>query len=108
MEALPRELLYYETADGKAPAKDWLDAREGSVEYGEIMVRLERVMQGNFGDHGSVGGGVSELRIDFGPGYRVYYGQDGTDFVILLVVGSKKTQPEDIKTAKQYWKVYNA
>jgi putative addiction module killer protein len=51
---------------------------------------------------------VSELRIDFGPGYRVYYGRDGIDFVILLVVGSKKTQQADIDTAKGYWEDYNA
>lgn len=108
MEVFPRELLYYETADGRVPARDWLDAKEGSEEYGKIMTRLERVQQGNCGDHGPVGEGVSELRIDFGPGYRVYYGRDGIDFVILLVVGSKKTQQADIDTAKGYWEDYNA
>ena len=106
MEALRRELRYYETAEGKVPARDWLDAREDSDEYGIIMVRLERVMQGNFGDHSSVGTGVSELK--FRQGYRVYYGCSGQDLVILLVVGTKDTQREDIKTAKEYWKDFNA
>jgi len=108
VEAFPRELLYYETADGKVPVRDWLDGIEGSPAYFEIVRRLDRVELGNFGDHGPVGDGVSELRIDFGPGYRVYYGRDGLDFVILLVGGSKKGQQGDIEAAKEYWRDYNA
>jgi putative addiction module killer protein len=72
------------------------------------MARLERVENGNFGEHHSVGEGVSELVVDFGPGYRVYYGQDGIDIVILLVCGTKATQRQDIAAAKQYWRNYNA
>jgi putative addiction module killer protein len=108
VEAFPRELRFFETEEGRAPVKDWLDAREDTEEYGAIMVRLERVRQGTFGDHRSLGGGVSELRIDFGLGYRVYYGQHGRELAILLVVGSKQSQDRDIKTAKQYWKNFNA
>jgi putative addiction module killer protein len=108
VETFPRELQFYEAEDGSVPARDWLDAREGTEEYGEIMVQLERVKGGNFGDHRSVGNGVNELRINFGPGYRVYYGQLGRELVILLVVGSKPTQDRDIKTAKKYWKELNA
>ena len=108
MEAFPRELRFFETKDGRAPVKDWLDAREDTAEYGAILVRLERVRQGNFGDHRSLGEGVSELRINFGPGYRVYYGQHGRELVILLVAGSKQSQDQDIKTAKQYWKNFDA
>jgi putative addiction module killer protein len=108
VEAFERELRFYETEDGKAPARDWLDSREGTPEYGAIMVRLEKVILGNFGDHRALGDGVSEFRIDFGPGYRVYYGQVGKELVILLVVGAKPTQEGDIKTAKQYWKKFSA
>jgi putative addiction module killer protein len=108
VEAFQRELQFYETENGVAPAKNWLDAREDTEEYGAIMVGLEKVKQGNFGDHRSLGNGVSELRIDFGLGYRVYYGQLGRELVILLVVGSKQSQDRDIKTAKQYWKQFNA
>jgi putative addiction module killer protein len=108
VEAFQRELQFYETEDGKVPARDWLDSREGTPEYGAIMVHLEKVMLGNFGDHRVVGEGVSELRIDFGPGYRVYYGQVGKELVILLVVGAKSTQEGDIKIAKQYWKEFCA
>ena len=61
---------------------------------------------GNFGDHKSVGEGVYELRIDFGPGYRVHYGRDGDKFVILLVGGTKKRQGRDIAAARNYWSAY--
>lgn len=55
-----------------------------------------------------MGEGVSELVVNFGPGYRVYYGLDGADIVVLLVCGSKATQGKDIETAKGYWRQYNA
>jgi putative addiction module killer protein len=74
---------------------------------GKAFVRLKRTEQGNLGDHGSVGEGVIEIRIDFGPGCRVYLGIDG-DEIILLWGGTKKTQNEDIKTAKEFWRDYNA
>jgi putative addiction module killer protein len=65
------------------------------------------VSQGNLGDCEPVGEGVSELRIDIGPGYRVYFGEDGDD-VILLGGGDKSTQAADIKSAKERWRDYNA
>lgn len=74
---------------------------------GKILVRLKRAEQGNFGDHEPVGEGVIELKIDFGPGYRVYLGIDG-DFIILLWGGTKKTQDYDIKKAKEFWRDYGA
>jgi putative addiction module killer protein len=61
---------------------------------------------GNFGDSKSVGGGVEELRIDFGPGYRVYFGRDGQSVVILLGGGSKQTQSKDIQRARALWEDY--
>ena len=61
---------------------------------------------GNFGDHKSVGGGVSELRIDFGPGYRLYYGREGETLVILLGGGVKKGQAANIKSARLRWQAY--
>ena len=71
---------------------------------GIVRARLNRVRLGNFGDSKPVGGGVEELRIDFGPGYRVYYGREDSVGVILLCGGDKRTQARDILTAREYWK----
>ncbi len=71
-----------------------------------VRARLNRIRLGNFGDCKSVGGGVEELRIDFGPGYRVYYGREGSLVVVLLCGGDKRTQARDILTAQKYWKEY--
>ena len=67
---------------------------------------MPRIRLGNFGYTRSVGQGVHELKIDYGPGYRVYFGQDGTKLVILLCGGDKRTQNADIKAAKAYWAAY--
>jgi len=84
-----------------------LDGLEGMAIYGTIFTRLDRVEDGNFGPCRSVGEGVFELKIDVGPGWRVYFGQDG-DLVVLLIGGMKRTQRKDIATAKRYWRNYNA
>jgi putative addiction module killer protein len=104
-----RELRFYETASGHIPAREWLDEIETRDHklYGILMNRLDRVSDGNFGDCGPVGEGTSELRIDVGPGYRIYFGIDG-DLVILLLGGMKRTQIKDIKKSKEYWRDYNA
>jgi putative addiction module killer protein len=73
---------------------------------GIVRARLNRIRLGNFGDCKSVGGGVEELRIDFGPGYRVYYGREGSVVVVLLCGGDKRSQVRDILTAQKYWKEY--
>ena len=70
------------------------------------MARLDRVQLGNFGDHKTVGGGVSELRFFFGSGYRVYYGIDQGKLVLLLIGGDKKSQNKDITRAQKYWNLY--
>lgn len=71
-----------------------------------VQTRLDRIEIGNFGDHKSVGQGVFELRIHFGPGYRVYYGRDGDTLVILLGGGGKRNQDRDIAIAQADWKAY--
>jgi putative addiction module killer protein len=103
----PKEIRIYETEEGRAPFGEWMDRQKAPV-YGRVMARLERVELGNLGYHRGVGDGVFELKIDFGPGYRVYFGMDGNELVVLLIGGSKKTQRQDIETAKQYWRNYNA
>ena len=77
----------------------WLDGLHDSRARARILVRIERLAAGNPGDVKHVGGGISELRIDYGPGYRVYYQKQGQKVVILLAGGDKSTQTRDIKTA---------
>ena len=89
-----------------APFSDWLASLKDTRAVGTVRARLNRIRLGNFGDCKPVGGGVEELRIDFGPGYRVYYGREGSLVVILLCGGSKGTQIRDILRAQRYWKEY--
>ena len=107
MEARPRTIDDYLTEDGESPFREWLNKYHGERIFGIIFARFLRVEKGNLGDHESVGSGVSELRINFGPGFRIYYGEDG-DLIVLLFGGTKKTQVQNIKTAKKYWEDYNA
>ena len=90
-----------------SPFQEWMESYNRQKIYGIILARIKRVEGGNLGDCEPVGEGVSELKIDVGPGYRVYFGQDG-DEVVLLYGGTKETQDKDIKTAKEYWRDYNA
>lgn len=93
--------------EGSSPFGKWfagLDARAAA----KAAVALYRLEQGNFSNVKPVGKGVSEYKIDFGPGYRIYFGQEGDEVVILLGGGSKKTQDTDIKTAHMLWAEYKA
>ena len=107
MEAKHREIRVYQTPDNQEPFWKWLDRLADQEAFNRILKRIDRVETGNFGEWDSVGDGVFELVLDFGPGYRVYFGQDG-DLVVLLLGGSKKTQDRDIANAKEYWRDYNA
>ena len=106
MESRPREIRIYETDKGETPFTDWMDTLKGQPVHGVIFNRIDRVESGNLGDCKTVGEGVSELRIDVGPGYRIYFGQDG-DLIVLLTGGTKKTQARDIKAARKFWRNYN-
>jgi putative addiction module killer protein len=101
-----RHLVHYLTADYKDPFDKWFKSL-GSPINKKVAVRLDRAEEGNLGDHAPVGNGVWEMRIDWGPGPRIYYGEDGDDLV-LLTGGTKATQAKDIATAKEYWSDYNA
>lgn len=80
---------------------DWLRKLRDEKARSRILIRVRRLSLGNFGDVRTVGEGVSELRIDYGPGYRVYFQQRGNVLVLLLAGGTKKTQPTDIAKAKK-------
>jgi putative addiction module killer protein len=102
----PKEVVAFRTHDGQVPFEDWLDDLDDQRAIARVLARLARVRQGNLGDCKPVGEGVSELRVDYGPGYRVYFGQHGRTVVILLTGGDKRTQDRDIRLAKQYWQEF--
>lgn len=103
MEPRKREVLRYHTPGGQIPFQEWLeDLRDISVQL-VILKRLDRVEAGLLGDHRYINEGVWELRVDFGPGYRVYYGEQGLNIVLLLVGGDKSSQNKDIRNAIKYW-----
>lgn len=101
------ELVVYVAVDGKAPFADWFDGLDTAAAL-KVRTALARIETGNFGDVKPVGQGVSERRIPFGRGYRVYFGQDGNMRVILLCGGTKTRQSKDIAQAKAYWDDYKA
>lgn len=105
-EVRSRQIVAYVTRDGVAPFADWLRRLGDGKARNSIRVRIARLRLGNLGDYRSVGGGVLELRVDIGPGYRVYIGQDGSRFILLLSGGTKRTQTEDIRKAQEYWADY--
>ena len=100
------ELELYETREGRVPFSEFLDSLKNYQDRARIQTRLDRVENGNFGDHSSVGDGVNELRFFFGPGYRVYYALKHNEWIVLLCAGDKKTQKKDIYLAKKYWQDY--
>lgn len=97
------KLTYYIDGSGRKPFREWLYKLRDRTAIARITTGLERVELGNLGDHKSVGSGVMELRINYGPGYRVYYALEGNQVVLLLIGGDKSTQNRDIETAKEYW-----
>jgi putative addiction module killer protein len=85
----------------------WLLELRDSRARARVVVRVKRLIEGNPGDVEPVGDGVSEMRIHYGPGYRVYYKDTGKEIILLLCGGDKTTQQKDIKTAKQLAKEYD-
>ena len=79
--------------------REWIDALKDRAGRARILVRVDRLIHGNPGHHRDLTDGVSELKIDFGPGYRVYYAQRGTSLLLLLAGGDKSTQQKDIAMA---------
>ena len=95
----------YLTADGRSPFREWLVSLTVSVRA-RIQARVLRFETGNLGDHKSVGSGVWEARVMFGPGYRIYFGKDGRSIIVLLLGGDKGSQAKDISRAQGSWGEY--
>ncbi len=100
-------LQYYVDEHDRSPFAEWFDALDAEA-VARVTVALVRLGEGKLGNTKGVGAGVLEYRIDFGPGYRVYFGRDGDTVIILLAGGTKKRQQRDIEAAKQRWQKYKA
>jgi putative addiction module killer protein len=101
------EIRQYIDRLGRSPFGRWFEKLESDVQA-RVTVFLDRLERGNFSAAKGIGSGVFELRLDFGPGYRIYFGKDGERFVILLGGGTKKRQQSDIDTAHVLWQEYKA
>jgi putative addiction module killer protein len=102
----PKSVLVYRSRGGRVPFDEWLRELRDTNAVARVLARIGRIRRGNLGDCKPVGEGVSELRVDYGPGYRIYFGQQGQTLVILLCGGDKRTQERDIRQAQQYWGDY--
>ena len=102
----PREIETYRTQNGHEPFTEWFNTIRDVRTQTRIRRRLDRLEKGNLGDCGSVGSGIFELRLHFGPGYRIYFGEVDRTIVLLLCSGDKSTQTRDIQRAKTYWLEY--
>lgn len=100
---MKKELRLFRTKNGKEPFAEWLASLKDTVTKAQIKNRLNRLMFGHNGDIKSVGDGVYELRIHYGPGYRIYIAEENKSIILLLIGGSKRTQERDIIKAKKYW-----
>ncbi len=99
------ELRYYLAAHGDSPFEKWFCGLNAAA-AAKVSVALVRLEQGNLSNVKTVGEGVLEYRIDWGPGYRVYFGRDGDALIILLTGGAKQRQQNDIDAAKASWADY--
>jgi len=102
-ETRHRTLQNYITPTGAVPFVDWINGLKDPVTRHRIRRRLDRVEMGHYGDYKPPGDGICELKFDFGPGYRIYFAEEGDVIVILLCGGDKSSQVQDIKTTKMYW-----
>jgi len=101
------EVIEYIKNDGQCPFAEWFGNLNDQA-AAKVTTALERMKSGNFGDHKTVGQGVMERRIHYGPGYRIYFGRDGERLVVLVGGGTKSRQSSDIKKAQETWAEYKA
>lgn len=108
MDAFEREIKIFQADSGDVPFSSWLKTLRDVQARAIIRSRLNRLRLGNFGDSKSVGDGVFELRIKFGPGYRIYFADDGLSVILILWGGDKSSQDSDILKAKLFWNLYRS
>jgi putative addiction module killer protein len=99
------DVLEYLDAAGRSPVRRWFDRLDANASA-KVTFAITRISQGNLSNTKAVGSGVFEFKIDFGPGYRLYFGRDGERIVILLGGGTKKRQHRDIEAAIANWRDY--
>ncbi len=99
------QIVYYIESAGDSPFENWF-TRLDRVAKAKITVAIARLEQGNTSNVKSVGGGVLEYKLAFGPGYRLYFAMDGKSLIVLLTGGTKQRQSRDIATAKAFWEIY--
>lgn len=104
-DAVPLAVREYVADDGAIPFRQWLAGLDVATRA-RIQARVTRFETGNLGDHKSVGAGVWEARVMFGPGYRLYFGREGRNLILLLLGGDKSSQAADIGNAHAFWKAY--
>jgi putative addiction module killer protein len=104
-EIVPFEVRILQLANGHEPFIEWRNSLDLALRVA-VTRRIERLAVGNLGDHKALGDGLFELRLDIGPGLRVYCGREGRRVIILLAGGDKSTQARDILNARRYWKEY--
>lgn len=102
----PKTIIVYKAQDDSEPFSGWLFSLRDTILRHRIEVRIDRIRQGNYGDHKRFHG-IIELRLDFGKGYRLYCGEDGHTLIVLLIGGDKSSQDKDIKKALEYWRDYH-
>ena len=100
----PKTVTIYEDAEGHSPFENWFDDLPDRRAQARVDARVARLAAGNPGDYKSLGAGLYELRIDYGPGYRLYFAFADQQIILLLCGGDKKTQRADIIQARAYWK----
>jgi len=102
----PKQVIFYVDGQGQEPFMDWLESLRDVMGRKRILTRIGRLQEGNYGDCEPAGEGVKELRMFFGPGYRVYIGEEEKNRIVVLCGGDKSTQEQDIEIAQGYWKEY--
>lgn len=106
METKKITIQYFDTAEGHSPFEEWFNSLKNNETANRILARLARVRDGNLGDHRDLGGGIFEMRLFLGPGYRIYFAKKGDSIIILLFAGDKDSQKKDIAKARKLYEQY--